>query len=78
VTIYRATEMIRVSCCYLVASAKLGAGLKLLTACFTASTSMLMSFPVGEVMTVQLPLSSTYGRNSLAFSAEENNATLGN
>jgi hypothetical protein len=61
--------------CYMAASAKLGASSKSLTAFFTASTSMSMSFPVTDVMTVQLPLSSA-GRNRLAFSVEENSATL--
>ena len=59
-----------------LANAKLGAGSKSFTAFLTASTSMSISFPVADVITVQLPLSSMYGRNSLAFSAEENRATL--
>jgi hypothetical protein len=37
---------------------------------------MSISFPVADEMMVQLLLSSTYGRNSLAFSADENKATL--
>ncbi|TVU42339.1 hypothetical protein EJB05_08739, partial [Eragrostis curvula] len=64
------------ACCYTGVNAKLGAGSKSFTAFFTASRSMSISFPVADVTTVQLALSSTYGRNSFAFSAEENSATL--
>ena len=60
-------------CC---ANAKLGAGWKSFTAFFTASMSMSPSFPVPDVMIVQLLFSFAYGRNSLAFSFEENSATL--
>jgi hypothetical protein len=60
-------------CC---ANAKLGAGWKSFTAFFTASMSMSPSFPVADVTILQLLFSSAYGRNSLAFSLEENSATL--
>lgn len=62
--------------CYFCANAKLGAGSRSFTAFFTALMSMSISFPVIDEMTVQLLLSSTYGRNSRAFSADENKATL--
>ena len=65
-----------VGSCYFCANAKLGAGSKSFTVFFTALMSMSISFPVADEMTVKLLLSSTCGRNSFAFSADENKATL--
>lgn len=73
-TVYKAMEY--VGSCYFYANAKLRAGSKSFTIFFTALMSMSISFPVFDEMTMQLLLSSMYGRNSLAFSADENKATL--
>jgi hypothetical protein len=73
---YKAMGVMLERSCYFCANAKLGAGSKSFTTFFTALRSMSIRFPVAEDMTVQLLLPSTYGRNSLAFSADENNATL--
>jgi hypothetical protein len=45
------------------------------TALFAASTSMSISFPVLDAITVQF-FTSTFGTNTLAFSSDENMATL--